>query len=200
MVIIKYIMYERDKIYSLTRHEKVRFLTTAAFFTAIISIISPFSISLGSVPVSLATFAVFLSASVGGARCGAASVLCYLMLGVLGVPVFAGFSSGLERIVSPTGGYLVGYIPATAVIGVLANIKTRHHVGLSLFGMILGNLAVYTVGTLWFSLFSGTSVSECVAVCVLPFVFGDILKTALAYSLSEIIKRRILRCEKTTKK
>ncbi len=193
-------MYEKDKIYSLTRHEKVHFLTTAAFFTAIISILSPFSVSLGSVPVSLATFAVFFAASIGGARCGVASVLCYIMLGVIGVPVFAGFSSGFERVISPTGGYLVAYIPAAAVIGFMANLKTNHGAWLASVGMLLGNLIIYTVGTVWFAVFSGTAVSDCIGICVLPFVVGDVFKTVCAYSVSEIIKRRISRCEKTTKK
>lgn len=92
---------------------RVYSLCVTALFAAILAVLSPLSIPLPftPVPLSLGTFAVYLAAAAGGVRWGTLSVAVYLLLGAVGIPVFAGYSGGLQVLVGPTGGYLIGYLP-----------------------------------------------------------------------------------------
>ena len=92
-------------------------LVLCAMCAALTCVLAPISIPIGTVPISLATFAVMLSAAVLGPKLGVISQAVYLLLGCIGVPVFAGFSAGVNCIVGPTGGYLMGYLVLALVEG-----------------------------------------------------------------------------------
>ena len=99
------------------RYSAVRKMTEVAIFSALLCVISPFAIPIGSVSITLATFGVYLSGAVLGCKKGGAAVAVYLMLGFIGLPVFSGFMGGVQRLIGPTGGYLVGYIPCAMITG-----------------------------------------------------------------------------------
>ena len=90
---------------------KTRDLTLTALFAAILCVAAPFSIPVGPIPITLATFAIYLAAIVLGKKYGTLAVVIYILLGAVGLPVFSGFSGGFQKIVSATGGYIIGYIP-----------------------------------------------------------------------------------------
>lgn len=90
-----------------------------ALMAAVLCVISPLSIPVGAVPISLATLGVMLAGALLGAQLGTLSVLIYLVLGWVGLPVFAGYSSGFTCLFGPTGGYMIGYLFLAFLTGFL---------------------------------------------------------------------------------
>ncbi|MBQ7994126.1 MAG: biotin transporter BioY [Solobacterium sp.] len=158
-------------------------LTAAALMAALISVLAPLSIPLaGQVPVSLATLAVMLSGALIGSKAGTLSALIYLLLGFIGIPVFAGWTSGAGILFGMTGGYLFGYLPLAFVTGLFYEKKESP---LSLFlGMLAGTVILYVLGTLWFMKYTGTALVASLSACVIPFLPGDLLKMILVVILA----------------
>lgn len=105
-------------------------IAVTAMFTALIAVCSWLSVSLGDVPFTLQTFGVFCAAGVLGAKRGTASVVTYILLGAVGLPVFHGFTGGFGIILGSTGGFMVGFIFSALLIGLVADkVGTRqaHH-------------------------------------------------------------------------
>ena len=125
-------------------------MTRIALMTAVICVLAPLSIPLSSlVPISLATFAVMLAGVILGAGDGTACTALYLVLGAIGVPVFAGYSSGIGALVSVTGGYLIGYLPLAFCSGWLVKKQSYQLKGM-ISGMVIGTIVLYIIGTIWF--------------------------------------------------
>ena len=155
-------------------------LAYAALCTALIAICSWISIP-AQVPFTLQTFAVFLICDLLGST-AILSVLLYLLLGAIGIPVFAGFSGGISVLFGPTGGYLIGFIGIALLMTAWRRLFGER---LKSVGMLLGLLLCYLFGTIWFVLVyarGGNTVSFTVALswCVLPYIVPDLLKIALA--------------------
>jgi biotin transport system substrate-specific component len=146
--------------------------------TARISVPLPFT----PVPVTGQTLGVLLIGALYGPRRGALAVLAYLAEGVAGVPVFAGGLSGLMVLLGPTGGYLVGFVPAAAIAGWLAS--SGRPLGLRIAGMVLATAVVYVVGVPWLAVVAGISLGAAVALGLVPFLAGDALKAVLAASVT----------------
>ncbi len=149
----------------------------AALLAALLAIIAPFAVPVGAVPITLASLGVYLCAVIGGAGWGTLAVALYLLLGAVGLPVFSGFTGGVQTFLSPTGGFLLGYLPCTAVIGLGLRVGgyTRHACLLSL---IAGTLLLYLCGVLWFMYTTDTPPLASITVCCLPFLAGDAVKIA----------------------
>ncbi len=158
-------------------------LIAAALMAALISVLAPLSIPLaGQVPVSLATLAVMLSGALIGSKAGTLSALIYLLLGFIGIPVFAGWTSGAGILFGMTGGYLFGYLPLAFVTGLFYEKKESP---LSLFlGMLAGTVILYVLGTLWFMKYTGMALAASLSACVIPFLPGDLLKMILVVILA----------------
>jgi len=118
-----------------------------------------------------------VGALLGRAR-GGLSVLLYLLEGAAGLPVFAGGTAGLARLVGPTGGYLVGFVVAAAVVGFLAQRGWDRKVGSTALAMLVGNAFIYLFGLPWLAHFVGAE--KAVSLGLLPFIPGDLVKLALA--------------------
>ncbi len=143
--------------------------------SAQIAIPLPFS----PVPVTGQTMAVLLVGALLGRRRGSLAVLVYIAEGIAGLPVFAGGAAGPARLLGPTGGYLVGFVAAAYLVGLLAERGWDRRVSTTAAAMALGNLVIYTVGVLWLTVFVG-SLSAALAAGVLPFIPGDLAKIAAA--------------------
>jgi len=137
-------------------------------------ILLPFS----PVPVTGQTFVVLLLGALYGSRRGPATVVMYLTLGAVGVPVFAGGAAGLARFVGPTAGYLVGFVVAALAVGSLSERGWDRWPWTTAVSMIIGNVIIYATGILWLSRFVG--LEAVLNAGVLPFLPGDALKIALA--------------------
>jgi biotin transport system substrate-specific component len=130
------------------------------------------------VPITGQTLAVLLVGMLLGSRRGSLSLLAYLAEGLAGLPVFAGGTVGLARLLGPTGGYLVGFIVAAYVTGRLAERGWDRRVGTTILAMLLGNAAIYALGLPWLAAFVGGE--RALPLGLYPFIPGDLLKLALA--------------------
>jgi len=142
--------------------------------TAQIQVLLPIS----PVPITGQTFGVLLLASLYGSRRGPATVMTYLLLGGLGLPVFAGGASGAARLVGPTAGYLAGFLVAAFAVGALAERGWDRRPATTAASMVVGNLIIYLLGAAWLSRFVGPS--SVLSAGVLPFLAGDAVKILLA--------------------
>lgn len=157
-------------------------LVFCALFAALTAVLSQFSIPIGPVPINLATLSVFIAGAVLGAKFGALSQLVYVLLGAAGLPVFAGFRGGVHVIVGPTGGYILGYIAAAWLVGLISRHFGGKILGL-LVSMVAGLLLCYLLGTVWFIIVTKTGLWASLTLCVLPFLIGDAVKIAAAITV-----------------
>ena len=144
----------------------------------LIGVTSQLTIPLPVVPVTGQTFAVLLLGMLFGARLGVWTVLTYLLEGAAGLPVFSGGRSGPAMLLGPTGGYLVGFLAAAAVVGLLAQRGWDRRVHTTIAAMVLGNLVLYGFGLGWLAHWVGAA--NALAVGLYPFVAGEVIKVALA--------------------
>lgn len=158
-------------------------ITLCALFAALTAICSQIQIPLPNIPINLALFAVFMAGAILGTGYGTMSIVVYVLLGAAGVPVFAGFKGGLGALTGATGGYIIGYILCAFLTGFLIRC-----IGGKLYqmviAMVIGLVACYGLGTIWFMILTGNSAAASISVCVLPFLPGDAVKIALAALLS----------------
>ena len=152
-----------------------------AMFAALIAVCSWISLPIGPVPFTLQTFAVCLCAGLLGTRLAMYSVLVYIVLGAIGVPVFAGFSSGLTGSAS---GYIIGFLFTALIVGLITEKFGRSFVVLAL-SMVLGIAVCYVFGTVWFiAVYTRTTgpvgIMAALGWCVFPFILPDLAKIVLA--------------------
>ena len=176
-------------------------LVTSALCAAILCVMAPFSVPIGPVPLSLATFAVLFAAFFLGGKWGAAAVGIYLLLGAVGVPVFSGFTGGVQKLIGPTGGYLVGYLPMAFITGGLYTLWGKKQSGekrflLMCLAALIGTAVLYALGTAWFCHVMQRTVWEALALCVVPFLPGDFAKTAAAAVLAPVVSKAVERAER----
>ncbi|HEC33318.1 MAG TPA: biotin transporter BioY [Chloroflexi bacterium] len=142
--------------------------------SARITIPLPFS----PVPLTGQTLAVLLIGALLGSRRGGLCLLAYLVEGIAGLPVFAGGAFGLAHLLGPTGGYLMGFIAAAYITGLLAERGWDRRTGTTFLAMLLGNAVVYACGLPWLASFTG--VGRALLLGFYPFIAEDLLKSALA--------------------
>lgn len=165
-------------------------MTLCGVFAAIMAVCSWISVPT-TVPFTLQTLAVFCTLGILGGQLGTVSVIVYLLIGLAGVPVFAGFSGGFSAFLTPSGGYLIGFVftalvywTITAAFGDRTAIKTA--------ALAVGTIVCYVFGTAWFILFYSNSaepvgIFTALSLCVFPFIIPDAAKLAAAV----IISRRL---------
>ena len=162
-------------------------LTFTAVGIALIAVCSWISVPM-TIPFTMQTFAVCLAAAVLGLRCGVWAVVGYLLLGALGLPVFAGFRGGVSVLLGPTGGYLTGFLFPAALVGAAADRFGTRATSL-LAAMAFGIAVCYAFGTAWFMIVyarrSGPiGLGTALSWCVLPYLLPDTAKIVLASGLA----------------
>jgi len=130
------------------------------------------------VPITGQTFAVLVVGASLGSRRGAASLALYLLLGVLGLPFFAGGASGLAVLLGPTGGYLVGFVVASSLVGLLAARGFDRRIPGALLAFLAGEIVIYLFGVAWLSVYLG--IQHAIVAGLLPFLIGDAIKLVAA--------------------
>ena len=149
------------------------------------------------VSFTLQTLAITLVLSVLGAKKGTLSILLYLLLGAIGIPVFTGFKGGFQALIGPTGGYLIGFLLWGVLMIVLERISTK--VVIIIINHFLGLILCYLLGTIWFSIAMKTSFMASLMICVIPFFIFDIIKIALGVLSATKIKAIINEKQKVKK-
>lgn len=166
---------------------QVRMLVYASLLAALMAVGAYLAVPLGPVPIVMQNMFVFLAGLLLGGRWALASVGVYLLTGALGLPVFAGGLGGIGRIVGPTGGYLVGYLPAVFVVGYVSE-KARARIGYDVLAMICGSVVLYACGVSWLKILTGMTWSKTLAVGMYPFLIGDALKIAAAALIAKALR------------
>ena len=173
---------------------QLRMMVYASLFAALTAVGAFLAIPIGPVPIVLQNMFVYLAGLLLGGRWGLASVGVYLLAGACGLPVFAGGLGGISRFIGPTGGYLIGYLPAVYLIGKIAQ-KANPRVVSDVLAMICGTLVLYACGVSWLKIVTGMSPAKALALGMVPFLIGDALKIAAAAAIAKAL-RPILRIEK----
>lgn len=168
----------------------VKKITSIGLMTAFLCIVAPWAVHIGPVPITLATFGIYLVSALLGTKYAIMSVLIYLILGAVGVPVFSGFSGGAQRLVSMTGGYLLGYVPCTLAISLIIS-KAKRSFILYLVAMLTGTVILYIIGNAWYVWQTGTSFFAALGLCVVPFLPGDVIKLVAASVLGYELNKRL---------
>lgn len=165
-------------------------ITMCALFAALTAICSQIQIPLPQIPINLALFSVCIAGAVLGAAYGALSMIVYVLLGAVGVPVFAGFKGGFAAITGSTGGYIVGYIVCAWVTGIIVK-NTKGKIYQIALAMVVGVALCYVLGTIWFMILSGNPLKVSLGFCVFPFLPGDAIKIILASTISAKLRQGV---------
>ena len=158
-------------------------------FVAIISICAWISIPMVPIPITLQILGVFITASILGAKLGTVSIIIYILLGAVGLPVFSNFTGGFGILLSPTGGFIIGFIFTALTIGIITSLKNS--ILTNTLAMLLGLLLCYTFGTVWYCIYANVDFITAVLICVVPFLIGDAVKIATASILVTKLKKHI---------
>ena len=147
-------------------------IAAIGIMSAVTCILAPFSIPIGPVPISLTNLAIYFALYILGMKEGTISYLIYLLIGLIGVPVFSGFTSGPEKLFGPTGGYLIGFIPMAVIAGIIF---------------------CYAMGTAWLAYQAGMDWKAALWAGVIPFIPGDLIKMLLAIMIGPKIQAQLIR-------
>lgn len=153
-----------------------------ALGVAFLALLAQLRLEIGPVPITGQTLGVLLLGAAYGLRLGAATTLLYALVGGLGLPVFAGGAAGWSVLSGATGGYLVGFVLAAALVGALAERGWDRRAGSTALAMLLGNVAIYVPGLLWLSTIA-PDWPTTLAWGLTPFLAGDLVKLLLAAGL-----------------
>lgn len=181
------LLAEGERMVITMRKENTLTMVFCGLFAVLTAAASQLSIPIGPVPINLATLSVFLAGGVLGARYGAVSQAVYVLIGLTGLPVFAGWKGGAAVLAGPTGGYLAGYIAAAWLAGLLcAQVKNPFRLAASLTA---GLALCYLLGTAWFVFVTKSGIWTALTLCVFPFLIGDAVKIAAAVFLIPRLRR-----------
>jgi biotin transport system substrate-specific component len=171
----------------VTASDTLRPMIHAALFAALTAVGAYLFIPIGPVPIVLQNMFVFLAGLLLGSRWGLASVAVYLLAGLCGLPVFAGGTGGIGRLMGPTGGFLLGYLPAVFLIGTIAD-RRPGRMRWDVAAMLLGSAALYACGVAWLMGVTKMTFAKAAAVGMLPFLPGDALKIAAAALIARAVR------------
>lgn len=177
---------------------KIRNVIMCGLMTAVTAVLSQIAIPLpfSPVPVSLGILGVFLCGGLLRPGAAALSQLAYLLLGVIGVPVFSSFGSGIGKLLGPTGGFLFSYPLMAVMVSLAVKIgftRTGYFPRVLFFtaGMVLATLICYACGTAWFCYSQQVDVAAALGMCVVPFLLPDALKVVLTSAILPVLRARL---------
>ena len=173
-------------------NSKTKDMVYISMFAVLIAICSWISIP-AAVPFTLQTMAVFTAVGLLGGKRGTISVLLYILLGAIGIPVFAGFSGGVGVLMGTTGGYIVGFLFSALLMWAMEASFGKGRI-IRILSMVLGLIVCYAFGTIWF-MFVYTKTTGPVGIaavlgwCVIPFIIPDCIKIVVAFILTDRLKK-----------
>jgi biotin transport system substrate-specific component len=163
----------------------------ASVFGAVTAAGAYLMIPVPPVPITLQTLFLYVAAALLGGRLGALSQVVYLLIGIIGLPVFSGGKGGMGVLLGPTGGYLIGFVAGAYVIGRLVELRRDPGpiwLGLAMVG---GTAVIYLLGVMQLILVARFSINQAMSVGVLPFLIGDALKIGVAVLITVKLRGRL---------
>ncbi len=175
-------------------HQKIQSMAYIALFAVVMAVCSWISIPM-TIPFTLQTFAVFLAVGVLGGRRGTIAVVVYILLGAVGVPVFANFQGGLGALLGNTGGYIIGFLFTALLMWGMEALLGRKLWVLAV-SMVLGLIVCYAFGTAWFMVVyarnsGAVGLATALGWCVIPYIIPDLVKIALALALTRTLRKAL---------
>lgn len=185
-------MSTNNNIIEKTSTQRISTQTMAliAVMTAVTCVLAPLSIPIGPVPISLTNLVIYFGLYILDVKEEALSYFVYLLIGFVGLPVFSGFTGGAAKLLGPTGGYLIGFLPMLIIAGIAINAFDGKIIP-SVIGMILGTAVCYVLGTIWFCISADYNMKAALAICVIPFLPGDVIKIMLAAIIGPQLQKRL---------
>lgn len=172
-----------------------RNMVLTALFAALIAVLAQIQLPIGPVPFNLAVFGVYLAGMLLQPLWAVTSIVVYIMLGLFGIPVFAGFQGGPAALFGKTGGYVIGYLFialfTALAVKYSANLPKTAKICVNVAAMLGGLFACYAFGTVWFTHISGIPISKALVFCVYPFILPDLAKAVCAQLLGRVLMRRL---------
>ena len=165
-------------------------MVRTALLAAILCIVGPFAIPIGAVPISLTTLVLYFLVYLLDGKHALISYTVYFLLGLVGLPVFSGFSGGVGKVAGPTGGYLIGFFLMIPCAAWMVKCFGKNRMGQA-WGLLLATLIAYAFGVTWFVISMSCDVYYALSVGVVPFLIGDFLKIALAVWSGPALRKRI---------
>ena len=196
-----FILNYKDYMMNRKNELTIYHLTGIGLMSAVICILGPITIPIGMVPIGFTGIGIYISLFLLGKKKTVSSVFIYLLTGMVGLPVFSGFTTGPGKLFGPTGGYLWGYLLSSYVCGLLLEREKKKNLSAKrkyfAYFMILfwGNLILYLTGSIWLSQVSQLTMGNAVKIGVLPFILPDLLKNIIAISLGTELKKRLRNVE-----
>ena len=179
------------------RNFKTVDLVTIALVAAILCILAPvsFSIPFTIIPITLGLFTIVMAGIILGKTKGTICVMIYILLGAVGIPVFAGFSGGIGQLLGNTGGYIIGFLFSALLMWLIEKLFGRKTWVLGI-SMVLGLIVCYAIGTVWFMVVyaqnsGAVGLATVLGWCVIPFIIPDLVKIALALTLSKRLSKAL---------
>ena len=186
------LILRRNKMMKEVQNNKTRDIVFIALFAVLIAVCAWISIP-SIVPFTMQTFAVYLTLNFLGGKRGTVSVCVYLLLGLIGVPVFSNFNAGPGALFGATGGYMIGWIFSGLVMWLLEKML-GNKIWVQAVSMVVGLVVCYIMGTAWFMFVYAHNTGPvglwtALGWCVFPFIIPDIVKLGLALWLSQRLKK-----------
>lgn len=174
----------------MEKKSSIRHMVLAALLAALTAVGAYIAIPIGPVPIVLANLFVLLSGLLLGKKWAPASMGIYLLLGIIGLPVFSGGRSGLAFLFGPTGGYLLGYVLAAFVIALLSGMG-KSTIRKDMVAVLMGILIIYALGVPWLKFSLSMDWTKAFSAGMIPFIPGDLLKGAVAVLLAKFLRPQL---------
>lgn len=173
------------------KNNRITDMVLVSLFVAVMIICAQIAVPVGMVPFTMQTMSVLVAAALLGCKRGLTSIAVYILLGAIGLPVFAGFKGGVGVLAGPTGGYIVGFLFVGLIVGLVVE-KFGRKFSVLILSMSAGVLLCYVFGTLWFAVSTGTDFLSALMVCVVPYVVTDVLKIVVSALLASRLNATLM--------
>lgn len=179
---------------------KLREICYVAIAAALLSALAPVSIPIGIVPITLATLVIYIIGCIYTPWTAAFAVLLYIVLGAMGLPVFSDYTGGIAKLLGPTGGFIIGYLPAVFVQSLIVSYFKDRKV-MYIVSIIVSTIIIYGFGLAWFLISTNGKYDfgQAMMACVYPFIPGDLVKLVLSVSLAYKLRPLLERFQNTEK-
>jgi len=158
---------------------KLKQMIFCALFAALTAILSQIAVPIGAIPINMVHISIFVASGILGGKYATISQVIFLILGIIGIPVFSGFNSGLGYLTGPTGGFIMGYISCAWIVGEGIS-KVGIKSNLSILIMVAGLASSYMLGVSWFMYVTEADIITALLTCVFPFLLGDAVKVIIS--------------------
>lgn len=159
-----------------------------ALFIALISVGAFIAIPIGPVPIVLQNMFVLLTGLILPPAWAAGCLVIYLLMGFAGLPIFAGGTSGIGKVLGPTGGYLIAYLPAAFIVSIISSSSTKRSIARDSVAVLIGTIIIYVVGIPWLKCVLGLTWGKTLAVGFYPFIIGVIIKMIAAVLIAKKLR------------